>query len=97
LDKWYEISVGLQTHLGHDIAKSQMRGFGGMLSFALDGGYNLAEKFLPSLNRVHLATTLGSVITFVGLFHTTSQRGINRNAAYLFGYSRKFIPLFSRN
>ena len=88
---------GLQTHLGHDIAKSQMRGFGGMLSFALDGGYNQAEKFLPSLNRVHLASSLGSVSTLVGLFHTTSQRGINRNVGSPFGYSRKFNPLFSRN
>ena len=51
---------GLETHIGHEIAKAQMRGFGGMLSFAIDGGYDLVEKFLPSLQLVHLAASLGS-------------------------------------
>lgn len=64
---------GLETHTGHEIAKSQMRGFGGMLSFALDGGYDLVEKFLPSLKLVHLAASLGSVSTLAGPPRTTSH------------------------
>jgi len=64
---------GLETHIGHDIAKAQMRGFGGMLSFALDGGYDLVEKFLPSLQLVHLAASLGSVSTLAGPPRTTSH------------------------
>lgn len=52
---------GLETHPGHAIARSQMSGYGGMMSFSLDGGYELVEKFLPKLKLVHLAATLGSV------------------------------------
>ncbi|MEO6893935.1 MAG: cystathionine gamma-synthase family protein, partial [Ginsengibacter sp.] len=57
---------GLETHPGHSIAKEQMRGFGGMLSFSLDGGYELVKKFLPKLKLVHLAASLGSVGTLAG-------------------------------
>jgi cystathionine gamma-synthase len=64
---------GLETHRGHEIAKKQMRGFGGMLSFVIDGGYDLVEKFLPSLKLVHLAASLGSVSSLAGPPRTTSH------------------------
>ena len=43
---------GLESHTGHDIAKKQMRGFGGMMSFALDGNYDQVKKFLTNLKLV---------------------------------------------
>lgn len=64
---------GLASHKGHDIAKSQMRGFGGMMSFAIKGDYNAVKKFLPSLKLVHLAASLGSVSTLAGPPRTTSH------------------------
>ncbi len=64
---------GLESHPGHAIAKKQMRGFGGMMSFALDGGYDRVEKFLPNLKLVHLAASLGSVSTLAGPPRTTSH------------------------
>jgi len=64
---------GLETHAGHAIAKTQMTGFGGMMSFALDGVYELVEKFLPRLKLVHLAASLGSVSTLAGPPRTTSH------------------------
>ncbi len=64
---------GLETHKNHDIAKSQMRGFGGMLSFALDGEYQLVGKLLGSLKLVHLAASLGSVSCLAGPPRTTSH------------------------
>jgi len=64
---------GLETHAGHAIAKTQMSGFGGMMSFALDGSYALVEKFLPALKLVHLAASLGSVSTLAGPPRTTSH------------------------
>lgn len=64
---------GLPSHKGHDIAKSQMRGFGGMMSFAIKGDYNAVKKFLPSLKLVHLAASLGSVSTLAGPPRTTSH------------------------
>lgn len=64
---------GLESHPGHQIAKEQMRGFGGIMSFALEGGYEEVKKFLTSLKLVHLAASLGSVSTLAGPPRTTSH------------------------
>ncbi|NOS93141.1 MAG: cystathionine gamma-synthase family protein [Cyclobacteriaceae bacterium] len=64
---------GLESHIGHSIAKSQMRGFGGMMSFSLDGGWEHVKKFLPALKLVHLGASLGSVSTLAGPPRTTSH------------------------
>lgn len=82
---------GLVDHAGHAIAKSQMRGYGGMLSFALDGGYNLVEKFLPSLKLVHLAASLGSVSTLAGPPRTTSHVELTEEQRALLGIPESLI------
>ena len=64
---------GLETHTGHDIAKQQMRGFGGMMSFSLKDGWKAVKQFLPSLKLAHLAASLGSVSTLAGTPRTTSH------------------------
>jgi cystathionine gamma-synthase len=64
---------GLESHVGHAIAKEQMSGFGGMMSFSLKGSYEDVKKFLPSLKLVHLAASLGSVSTLAGPPRTTSH------------------------
>ena len=50
-----------------------MTGYGGMMSFSLDGGYELVKKFLSGLRIVHLAASLGSVSTLAGTPRTTSH------------------------
>ncbi|MDE0931382.1 MAG: cystathionine gamma-synthase family protein [Halioglobus sp.] len=57
---------GLETHVHHDVAKKQMRGFGGMLSFSVKGGLNAIKLFLPQLKYAHMAANLGCVETVVG-------------------------------
>ena len=65
---------GLASHPQHEIAKKQMPGgFGGMLSFALRGGYEQVKRFLPRLNYAHRAANLGAVETIVGPPATTSH------------------------
>ncbi len=68
---------GLDTHPGHALAKQQMAGFGGILSFALDGGFDRVEKLLPHLRFAHRAASLGSVGTLVGPPRTTSHVELN--------------------
>ncbi len=58
---------GLESHHNYEIAKKQMRGFGGVLSFSVKGGYEAAVKILPNLKFAHMAAHLGSVDTIVGL------------------------------
>lgn len=56
---------GLESHLNHDVAARQMRGFGGMLSFQLEGGFESVRSFLPRLQYAHRAANLGAVETVV--------------------------------
>ncbi|NMF89496.1 cystathionine gamma-synthase family protein [Aromatoleum petrolei] len=64
---------GLETHLNHAIAKKQMDGFGGMLSFSLKGGFDKVVTVLENLKYAHKAASLGSVGTLVGPPRTTSH------------------------
>ena len=43
-----------------------MNGFGGIVSFALRGGFETIRTFLPRLRFAHLAANLGSVETVAG-------------------------------
>ena len=58
---------GFESHPNHEIAKSQMRGFGGMISFSLKG--NKLEDAHSVLNKVKifaLAESLGGVESLIG-------------------------------
>ena len=58
---------GLKTHQGYEIAKKQMRDFGGMFSFTLkNDSSEKAVKFLTSLEYFALAESLGGVESLVG-------------------------------
>lgn len=65
---------GLASHEGHDIARQQMRGFGGILSFTLrENSFEAVSRFLPRLRLAHAAANLGAVETIVGPPATTSH------------------------
>jgi len=64
---------GLETHQHHDVAKRQMRGFGGVLSFTVRGGFEAITQFLPKLRYAHRAANLGCVETVVGPPAVTSH------------------------
>jgi len=65
---------GLSSNQGYDIARKQMDGFGGMLSFELkEGDFEAVKRFVPRLNFAHAAANLGSVETIVGPPATTSH------------------------
>lgn len=64
---------GLESHEGHALASAQMRGFGGMMSFALYGGFDQVKRFLKGLQFAHRAANLGAVETIVGPPATTSH------------------------
>ncbi len=64
---------GLESHPHHDIAARQMRGYGGVLSFSIRGGFDAVRAVLPRLELAHLAANLGAVETIVGPPATTSH------------------------
>ncbi|MEY4852702.1 MAG: hypothetical protein RIS99_1097 [Bacteroidota bacterium] len=57
---------GFEDHDGHEIAKKQMKDFGGMVSFTLKGDdYGAAMKFATSVRVFSLAESLGGVESLV--------------------------------
>ncbi|MCA0988452.1 cystathionine gamma-synthase family protein [Alkalihalobacillus algicola] len=64
---------GLQHHPGHEMAKQQMKNFGGMFSFSVKGGVDTVRHLLPKLKFANRAANLGAVETTVGPARTTSH------------------------
>jgi cystathionine gamma-lyase len=52
---------GLETHPGYSVAKKQMTGFGGVVSFKLKGGLDECNVFFKKLKIFQLADSLGGV------------------------------------
>src|SRR5581483_1154743 len=56
---------GLKDHPGHAVAKKQMSGFGGMVSFELKGGVDAAVRAMKSTRVFALAESLGGVESLI--------------------------------
>lgn len=68
---------GLPSHPNHEIAKSQMSGFGGMVSFEYKGGASQTMGMVERLRIFSLAPSLGGVESLVTQPHTTSHHDIS--------------------
>lgn len=56
---------GLPSHPGHRVAKGQMSGFGGLLSFELKGGFRAGVRLVESVKVITLAVSLGGVESLI--------------------------------
>lgn len=56
---------GLKSHPGHEIAASQMSGFGGVVSFQVKGGAEAADKLISELKLFANATSLGGIESLI--------------------------------
>ncbi|AGH96714.1 cystathionine gamma-synthase [Pseudobdellovibrio exovorus] len=59
------IYPGLKSHPQHELAKQQMHGFGGMITFFVKGGLEASKKFLESVQVFALAESLGGVESLI--------------------------------
>ena len=59
------IYPGLPSHPHHELAKRQMRGFGGIVSVRIAGGFGGAKRFCERLRLFTLAESLGGVESLV--------------------------------
>jgi cystathionine beta-lyase/cystathionine gamma-synthase len=66
---------GLPDHPDHEIARKQMRGFGGMMCLDVGGGYEGAARFFDRLKLFNRAASLGGVESLCSLPVLTSQWG----------------------
>ncbi len=56
---------GLENHDGHEIAKSQMKGYGAIVSFELDEGAVAPDEFVRNLKLIIPAVSLGGIDTTI--------------------------------
>ena len=56
---------GLKSHPQHELAASQARGFGGMISFVMRDGLEAARRFLTATRVFALAESLGGVESLI--------------------------------
>jgi cystathionine gamma-synthase len=70
---------GLPANPTHDIARRQMRGFGGLVSFQVRGGLPEAARFLKGLKLAHRAASLGSVASLAGYVAATSHAEVTED------------------
>ena len=82
---------GLESHTGHSVARKQMSGFGGILSFELKGGYEAVKILLHNMKWIHLAASLGSVSTLAGPPRTTSHVELTEDQRKQLGISESLI------
>jgi cystathionine beta-lyase/cystathionine gamma-synthase len=83
---------GLPEHPGHRVARRQMSGFGGLLSFELKGGLRAGVRLVESLKVITLAVSLGGVETLIqhpaSMTHTMIPRKAREEAGITDGLIR---------
>ena len=85
---------GLQSHINHDIAKNQMKGFGGMISFTLVGDdIEMAKKVVSKTELFTLAESLGGVESLIGHPSTMTHASIPREERLKSGVVDSLIRL----
>jgi methionine-gamma-lyase len=83
---------GLLTHPGHEIAKRQMKGPGGMLSLLFASG-GLARTFMDRLSLVRIGVSLGDPVSLVEHPASMSHRGWSEEDRQGMGIEEGFVRM----
>jgi cystathionine beta-lyase/cystathionine gamma-synthase len=84
---------GLPDHPDHNIARRQMSGFGGMLSFEVAGDFDQTKLFMDSLKTIKLATSLGGVTSLANQPITNTHVGLSPENRAKAGVSESLVRL----
>lgn len=84
---------GLPGFAGHGVAKAQMKGFGGMLTLEIKGGYEDAVRAVDKLKLFAIAPSLGGVESLVTMPVTTTHHGLTPVERAMNGISDTMIRL----
>jgi len=85
---------GFETHPNHEVAKKQMRGFGGMISFTLKGDrLEDALAFVKNVEIFALAESLGGVESLIGHPATMTHASIPKEVREKSGVVDSLIRL----
>lgn len=84
---------GLTTHPQHQLAKQQMKGFGGMMTFELKGGLEAARRFLKTVKIFACAESLGGVESLIEHPAIMTHASVPKETRERLGISDGFIRL----
>ncbi|HIJ74359.1 MAG TPA: aminotransferase class I/II-fold pyridoxal phosphate-dependent enzyme, partial [Candidatus Hydrogenedentes bacterium] len=84
---------GLESHPHHEIAKAQMKGFGGVVTFDIKGTLSSAKRFLDNLKLCFIAPSLGGVETLITHPALVSYYDCTRKERYALGITDTLIRL----
>ena len=84
---------GLNSHPGHEIAKRQLKGFGGMVSFELKGGMEAVSRFLKRIGVFSLAESLGGNVSLAEHPATMSHASMPEDYRKKVGITDELIRL----
>lgn len=84
---------GLSSFAGHELAKKQMSGFGGMITIEVNGDYEQTVKVADSLKIFRIAPSLGSAESLCTQPVTTTHHGLAEDELQRRGISPSMIRL----
>jgi cystathionine gamma-synthase len=84
---------GLASHPDHAIAREQMSGFGGVISFELDGGMDSTGRFVDALQIPYIGPSLGGVESLVGQVALVSYYELSSEERAEIGISDTLVRL----
>ena len=84
---------GLASHPDHEIARRQLAGFGGMLSFEVDGDFDQTKAFMDRLKVIKLATSLGGVTSLANQSITNTHAALSPRDRSKAGISESLVRL----
>lgn len=84
---------GLASHADHEVAESQMDGFGGMLGLELVGGGRAADRFVRKLRLIRHAPSLGGVDSLVSEPRHSSHAQFTANERAKLGIPEGFLRI----
>ncbi|WP_066505830.1 trans-sulfuration enzyme family protein [Abyssisolibacter fermentans] len=84
---------GLEEFEGHEVAKSQMRGYGAMISFEIDGDLETAIRVVDNVKLIKLAVSLGDCETLIELPAAMTHSGYPKEELVKFGLTESMIRI----
>jgi len=87
------IYPGLESHPQHELASKQASGYGGIISFEIDGTIDTAKAFLEKLNLFALAESLGGVESLIELPSLMTHASVTKEVREQIGITDTLVRI----
>jgi cystathionine gamma-synthase len=84
---------GLASHPDHAVAARTMRGFGGVVTFELEAGFDATCRFIDSVRIPYIGPSLGGVESLIEMPATMSYWDLSRDERYALGITDSLVRL----